>query len=331
MHSDPSIDPHGSVTLHNPIGIAASLPHLLGFHPVESLVCLWLREGALIVTQRVDLDPLLEMTAEEFVAAFMDAAAHVTADAAICVVVTRNDEQVRRLCASLRSLLPIRCPAMLHVRGSQVRELSTHNVKWQWIDSRSRQWAANSFPRSAPALSRTRIESECEPDPVAYAAMGEFRPGSTPAMEQLRAFADAAAGQFEIDSSSNSPRGRRSMASLEDRQLRDVVADSRGRDLVLLIAAQLAPGDRDALLQALLRCTRATPPGQAGHTAAAAGVVAWLCGDGVRANVALERCLLDDPDNVLGAVLDHAVRTGVPPEKLRVMLADIPVLDIVPS
>jgi hypothetical protein len=46
MHTDPSIDPHGSVTLHNPIGIAASLPHLLGFHPVESLVCLWLREGA---------------------------------------------------------------------------------------------------------------------------------------------------------------------------------------------------------------------------------------------------------------------------------------------
>ena len=331
MNTDTSTDRSRPVTLGDPIGIAASLPHLLGFHPEESLVCLWLRKGTLVVSQRADLGPVHERPVEEYVAAFIQTAEHVKADAAICVIVTRSDEHVPSLCAAMRTHMPVPCQAILHVRGSQVRDLSTGHGEWRWIDTRSRQWAAHRFPGPTPAFSRTRIESECDADAGACEAMGEFEPGSAFAMEHLRDFAGAAVRHGRVDSTTKVSTGDQPIPPVDERQLRDALADSRGRDLVLVAAAHLAPADREALLQTLLRCTRATPPGQAGHSAAAAGVVAWLCGDGVRANVALERCVLDDPENVLGAVLDHAVCTGVPPEELRALLADIRVLDIVPS
>jgi hypothetical protein len=331
MNTDTSIDRSSPVTLSDPTGIAASLPHLLGFHPEESLVCLWLRKGTLVVSQRADLGPAHEGPVEEYVAAFIETAAHVKADAAICVIVTRSDKHVPSLCAAVRTHMSIPCQAILHVRGSQVRMLSTPPGEWKWIDTRSRQWAAHRFLGPTPAFSRTRIETECDADAGACEAMGDFEPGNVSALEHLRGFADAAVRSGRVDSTTKVSMGDQPIPPLDERQLRDALADSRGRDLVLVAAAYLAPADRGELLQSLLRCTRATPPGQAGHSAAAAGVVAWLCGDGVRANVALERCVLDDPDNVLGAVLDHAVCTGVPPEQMRAMLAEIPLLDIVLS
>jgi hypothetical protein len=263
--------------------------------------------------------------------AFIETAAHVKADAAICVIVTRGDKQVSSLGAAVRAHMPVPCRAILHLSGSQVREVSTAQGEWRWIDTGSRQWAAMRFGGSAPALSRTRIESECDADPAACEAMGVFDPGNEEALGYLRDRAHAAVGQGCVEPTGSGPHDDRSIALMGDRRLRDALADSRGRDLVLVIAANLTPADRSELLLTLLRCTRATPPGHAGHIAAATGVVAWLCGDGVRANVALERCLLDDPDNVLGAVVDHTVSTGVPPEEVRAMLADVEVLDIVPS
>ena len=53
-------------------------------------------------------------------------------------------------------------------------------------------------------------------------------------------------------------------------------------------------------------------------------MVAWLCGDGVRANAAIDRCLIEDPDNRMGILIAGIVRHGVPPSELESLLREIP-------
>ncbi|HBF26259.1 MAG TPA: hypothetical protein DDW61_00550, partial [Actinobacteria bacterium] len=41
-------------TLTTAAQIGAALPHLLGFHPEQSIICLWLKDRQVVVTQRAD-------------------------------------------------------------------------------------------------------------------------------------------------------------------------------------------------------------------------------------------------------------------------------------
>ena len=51
----PSPSPDGSdLTLTTAAQIGAALPHLLGFHPEQSIICLWLKHRQLVVAQRAD-------------------------------------------------------------------------------------------------------------------------------------------------------------------------------------------------------------------------------------------------------------------------------------
>ena len=82
--------------------------------------------------------------------------------------------------------------------------------------------------------------------------------------------------------------------------------------------------DRRALLRLLVEAFSATAPGRAALIAAATAVVAWLCGDGVRANAAIDRCLIEDPDNYMGTLIAGIVRHGVPPSELESLLCEMP-------
>ena len=51
----PSPSPDRSdFTLTTAAQIGAALPHLLGFHPEQSIICLWLKHRQLVVAQRAD-------------------------------------------------------------------------------------------------------------------------------------------------------------------------------------------------------------------------------------------------------------------------------------
>ena len=82
--------------------------------------------------------------------------------------------------------------------------------------------------------------------------------------------------------------------------------------------------DRRALLTHLVVALAATAPGRAATIAAATAVVAWLCGDGVRANAAIDRCLIKDPDNYMGTLIAGIVRHGVPPFEPESLLREMP-------
>lgn len=51
---------------------------------------------------------------------------------------------------------------------------------------------------------------------------------------------------------------------------------------------------------------------------------AYLRGEGPLAGVALEAALADTPDHSMSGLLDTALQSGMPPEKMRGLIAKIP-------
>jgi len=322
MKTRPKMNHSGSIQLDSARAMAAGLPHMLGFHPRESLVCLWLRDAALVVAQRADLPPKTDIDKREYLQAYFASAAHVQADEVAVLIVSQADSGIECLVEGLQELLPVPCRTILHIKGAQVRELVGQDHTWQWIDPHTRQEVSRGFDGPDPELSRDRIEVECDADPDAYAAMGRYAPNDKSAVRDL---------QHELLGHVDQVPHTQHPGLIDDRLIRDAVAQVPGRDAVLRVAASLASEPRQALLESLLRCTRATPAGFAGNIAAATGVVAWLCGDGVRANIALDRSLRDEPDNTLGLVLEGTLRMGVPPHEVAKMLCEVPWKEIVGS
>lgn len=325
MSADTSVRTGRSITLASAGDIAAGLPYLLGFHPTDSLVCLWLHDGALVVAQRADLPAdgptVHEADVRDYVQAYLRAAAHVVADEVIAVIVTKEAPAATAIRDALHEQLRVRCRAAVQVHGSQVREIKDAIGPWQWIDARTRQAAARAFGGVPPALSRGRIENECDADQQEALDMGPYAPGNPKAIEELVGHFDAIVSRGGDSVSRAGASAQR--LTVSDRHLRDGSAHARGRDAVLVACAQADHHYRHELLAALLRCTRATPAGRGANIAAATAVVAWLCGDGVRANIALERCFLDDPEHVLGRVFDDAMSVGVPPTSIAQMLTHL--------
>lgn len=305
----------------SPSQIAAALPHLLGFHPRESLVVLWMAEDTLVVAQRADLEPT--MASRDFVDAFLAPTAHIAATCAVAIVVTADGESTRGLEIELRRRCRVSLRSVLVVQGSRVRESSRQGEcgPWIWISAADRTWARENFPGTEPQPHRAAIVREMAPNvppnvpPKEVAAGGR---GESPKSGEIHA-PGFTAGAIEtlVRMFSGHPAGWRSSL------VGDGAACVAGRDLVVWWAARLRGSERERLLELLIEALGRTPQGKAAEIAAATGVVAWLCGDGVRANAALDRCLAEDRRNSLGMMLDAVIAAGVPPHSVESMLLEI--------
>ena len=298
------------VRLDSATTIAAAVPHLLGFHPHESLVFLWLRRGELVVVQRADLPPPTQ--SDEFVDAYFQPAKSIPADEAIAIVVNQNRDDHKALWAALEERCPVRLRAHLHLAGGQIRDrgdtCDSSGGPWTWISTEHRQLAGSlgiGPTPGQPALSRDRVQAEFD-----------YRPRSS-------ADRIGTGRRFDIADLAQMLVIRPLRPSID--VLFDNADDPHGRDLVMWCCARMSQRERRELLQCMVSAVAATASGHGANLAVATAVVAWLSGDGVRANVALERCLADDPGHLLGRLVDDALSTGVPPSAVEAMFTDVPV------
>ena len=297
-------------TLTTAAHIGAALPHLLGFHPEQSIICVWLKHRQLVVTQRADAPD--DEQFREYAGALFAPVRALDVDEVIVVYVVQEPAVPDELVRALATDCPVPVRVHLHMRGAHIRECSTghdHGESWRWIGTKERQQAAAHFTAPhAPRPARTR---------QAVAEELSYRPRD---------------GEVDTDGHA---RHRipldELMAALMSSPLRlsaDVLRASvcsvAARDAVLWCAARMTVVDRRALLRLLVEALSATAPGRAATIAAATAVVAWLCGDGVRANAAIDRCLIEDPDNYMGALIAGIVRHGVPPSELESLLCEMP-------
>lgn len=294
-----------TIRLGSPPTVAAALPHLLGFHPDESMICLWLCSGELVVVQRADL-PDGEGRCD-FVEAYLEAAANIHADEVVIVCVTRRADEALLLVRNIEEHVDVHVRRALIMCGGQVRSTEP-GEKWHWVSAHERQSAADVFGAQVDArpVQRTRREvvSEVDYDESMRWELDLMKSQDVTALCAVLARGDLTGLQ-------------------ERRELRDAAMGVRGRDLVMWWCARVMIDKRRELLEALLVALRATPPGLAGHLACAAAATAWLCGDGVRANAALDRCLDEDPLNSMGRMLGSAMGAAVSPAAITQMLGEV--------
>jgi hypothetical protein len=86
------------------------------------------------------------------------------------------------------------------------------------------------------------------------------------------------------------------------------------RDAVL---AGLAHPDRSRVLAFLIQLTRHAVPPYDAQVSTMLAWVAYSCGDGALANVALDRALGTDPGHSMGRLVRDMLDAGMPPEVLR--------------
>lgn len=303
-----------NLQLREPTEIAAAIPYLLGFHPDHSLVCLWMRRRTLQVTQRADL-PGARDDYDAYVRSFVGSATFVPKESVVAVCFSSADRVALKVLDRLRHHLDVPCEAALVVDGARVRDVSGHpDGDWIWIDTTSRERVARIFDRGndcSPVSSRDRISAETIAVESVCDALGPMRVPDDAAVQAFQAgLENVGATKTRVEP----------LVALADRDLRDIAGSIAGRDAVIELAASVEPAQRTALLARMLGVLRGCP-GQgssfertaAANVAVAACAVAWLAGDGVRANAALDRALGEVPDHRLGGMLASALAVGLPP------------------
>jgi hypothetical protein len=347
MDACPDTDPI-AVRISDPGEIAASLPHLLGFRPRESIVLVSLRGpsgGRVGLTVRADIPDAGQAAA---VARVLGRSVCTDGPRGVLVVVVseaaddlapeaaggRPDLPHRGLVWELTTALAalgVPVPEVLLVRRgrwwsydcphaccaadagtplpSGVTELEVAAVATGMVVEADRDDLAGRIARP-PAFDRDAMVAACvRAAGRCSAAIVADGPDAT-AEESWSAITAAVARC----------RPGRPAAPLTDDEtarllwgLRDVLVRDR--------ALQFALGPDAAAAEVLwTACTRRAPAPLDAAPATLLAVHAWLRGDGAMANVALTRALDSEPDYRLAVLLAQGLAACLPPAELRVMI-----------
>ena len=309
--------------------MCCAIPYLLGFHPTDSAVLLWMAETEVVLTQRVDLPPV-----------GFDPATWASAVGAHSVAGTTNsviavlyaDGDAARDEDRLRELAHALADQGWAERTDVVRALpdSWFNLlcgdpgccppEGQAIDPALRNAVAAEFAGVgvAPMVSRDALAAALGPDALLVEQIvetgllagdrGHARPDRR--REKWRDEMIAAVMAWIRDRAAAPDPHRLATLLLA---LRDI----RVRDTVLWELSRLRHRRLVGAAEQLTRLLRAAPEGDVAAIATCACVCHWLLGDGTRAGVAVQRALDDAPEYVLAQVFDAALQRGLPPHTWR--------------
>jgi len=309
--------------LRSPHHLLAALPFLLGFPPHASLVLVWVDDGCIALTQRVDWPTSAgrePCALDAWAQAVVRAARHVPADSAIVVGVPEDlgdprsaADPVRAICAQVQQLgLPVREALLSHEDSFWPLDPDFGDLASpaEVVDAQVAAEVAQDFRLSGwdHAASRDEVCAEFDGDADAQArvsrvGLAAIEHDSPEQHEQWRESAIA----LLMDFLHLGGRDARTLAACAI-GLRDI----RVRDCVLWhLAREQQIG---TCLQRLRLLVRALPSGQRAPAATAAAICAWLMGDGVRAGAALEIAARDEPDYGLAQLVGAALANGLPPQ-----------------
>ena len=338
------------VSLSDSADIAAALPHLVGFHPHESvlLVALGGPTGNRVgLTVRADLPPPAS-SAAVVRALVRSVATDDPAGVVVAVVSEAPDERAPLPGGDVLAGLPHRDVVHDAVVALAALDIPVRDT----LLVRSGRWWSYDCPEPccAPGAGAP-LPGGVSPLAAASAAAGQvvardraalearIAPLDGPARAAMEAttwrLVDRRARAARVDADAEARRSWDAVSRavrrcrppeagrLPDREVAGVLwalADVRVRDRALTLAL----GD-DAPAAELLwtECTRRAPAPLDAAPATLLAVSAWLRGDGAMANVALERALDSRPTYTLARLLADGMAACLPPVKLKAMLAEV--------
>ena len=320
----------GCIRLSDPSELIAAVPHLLGFHPRDSVVLLALHGKSLGLTLRADL--VAADQAPRLAEQLLPPIARQQPSGVALVVIggegAPDDDLPHRVLVN--ALDDTLISAGLPVVHAAWTSETTHGAPWRCYDD--------------PLCAGTVADPATSPLAAATVAAGavtfssreelvQLLAGEDPAVLRRRAaLLDAADAEHPM-----SPR----MVSQRLAKLTELYRAAAGGDpelsdsLVVEVASALCDHRvRDACLpwsigsgapaaeRLWLALVRATPAPERAEPAALLALTAYLRGDGALASVALESALDACPHHSLSGLLRAALDGGLPPELLRGVAKD---------
>jgi hypothetical protein len=325
---------HPHITLIQPSELLASVPHLLGFHPTDSLVVVGLQgspEATISVVLRSDLPPPSDVRAlAEYL--LVPLTQHGSTAAVMIVVGGIEDASADDL---PHQELLARCESVLIAGGFPV----VHQL-WTPDTAGGRRWHCyDEFDCTGimpdPATSKL-AESAAETGMVTYDRREDIVATLEPEPDEVLArrstSLDQLADRAEPDTSEpdDSTRTRLQVVqsaidavgvtapTLSDDdviQLSTALADHRIRDTCLDFDELPDIAAAERLWTAL---ARATPAPERAEPACLLAFSAYARGDGVLAGIALAQAEAADPGHRLASLLRSALALGLPPRKIRI-------------
>jgi hypothetical protein len=318
---------HADITIDHPGDLLASIPTLLGFHPVDSLVVFGLRgprATELTLVLRAELPP--PARAGDLARYLMFPLAQREAVGVALVVVGGQGSSPADDDLPHRALVA-GCEAAFADAGMPVvHQLWTPDTQagcgWRCYDESD---CGGLLPdpggttvaslAAAAGLSvysrREDIVETLAPEPPDVLAR------RSASLDRLSELAEPPPEQASdvVMSAIESARARPPVLSDDDVvTLARALSDHRIRDLCLDFDGMPDPAAAERLWAAL---TRATPPPERAEAASLLAFSAYARGDGVLAGIALDKAAAADPGHRLSGLLHGALTMGVEPARLR--------------
>ncbi|MEU5692730.1 DUF4192 domain-containing protein [Actinosynnema sp. NPDC020468] len=304
-----------------PADLLAAVPHLLGFHPSDSLVLLVLEGRAITLTLRTDLPPPrgTPLSTGLLLPPVLD-----RADAVLVVVVGGGGGDPpevlpeAELAAALEVALAVEgVPVLFSVWTSE----TAHDARWfSYHDVR--EWGRVANPATSPVAAASAMAGH-----VTFRSREELRshlsPSDPEALSRRAALLDRA-----VVTPADPARGRalvhaevlraatrkRPLTDEEVAALAHALSDLWVRDSCLAYAV----GEHHVGAERLwTELTRSTPAPERAEPATLLAITAYLRGEGALARVALEEAEKAHPGHTLTTLLKAALDMALPPEKVR--------------
>lgn len=332
--------PRTHVRLQDPGDLVAAVPHLLGFHPSDSLVVVSVRaaDGA---HARLGLSLRTDLPAEEdqydVAQLLIPPLARSHASAALVVVVGGDG-------ADPPELLPHRGLVCVVSEALAAAGITTLHAVWTANTGNGARWRCYDEPECGgdvpdPGCS-TLAAATTAAGAVTFASRAELAavlcPDDAVTLRRRSERLTSAAAAAEPDCGIDGGAARRDFLAV-----REAVLDMRAGRLVLdddkVVRLAVALSDhrvRDACLataigeqaaaaeQLWLALTRATPAPERAEPATLLAFAAYLRGDGALAGMALEHAEQAYPGHRLAGLLRRALEAGLSPPRLGVLVTD---------
>jgi hypothetical protein len=337
MSQHPATETAPILKLRTPLDIVDAVPHLVGFQPEDSFVCLSLRGARkrLGVVSRIDLPP-----ARYSRQCASHTARYLKHDGAACAIAVFYPTDEGPANNRVVALLDALAKALDKQSIDLVEALCVYNGRWwsllcendeccspegTFIDQDRTSLVAAQMAVNGRVVFKSRTELEQTVQPIRDAAANEMRD----ALERARSSIDARVAdgrRAEVAAESITLYGE----AVQRRQVvEETVPPLSPDDAARLIAAlgdvlvrdqilTWADGDRAEALQRLL--AELAPRAMKGFEAPVLTVYAVSCyvgGSGALAGIALERARTADPDYNLARLVDDALLRCINPEVLR--------------
>ncbi|GGP40662.1 DUF4192 domain-containing protein [Saccharothrix coeruleofusca] len=314
--------------LRDPGDLIAAVPHLLGFHPCDSVVVVLVEGSAVAMTLRADLPP--PQHTRRAVEQLLPALSRQAGATAVVVVVggprpdpperLPREDLITHLGAAFDAVgIRLACAVW-----TQAAEKGT-----PWFD----YWDLGSAGTTPDPRGTALAAASAAMGFVTYPSRDAMVQVLAPAPEQVLARRSEALDRLVAESQAVPPRDAARHGRALVHQAVTAAADRKtpltDEEVVLLAHALSDPWVRDASLSYAVgehaigaerlwtELTRACPPPERAEPATLLAFSAYLRGEGALAAAALERAQQAHPGHRLATLLRTALESGIPPERIR--------------